>query len=72
MSENSTKSYALVFIPLLIAGGMIAVETFTTFTIDEKMIELVEYMLGGTIIGGLTRKGFNIYKENKKNAEKPT
>ena len=64
MTSNSSK--AMPFIVLLIATFFIAVDTFTEFTISEQMVQLASVILVPLGLGGLVNKGWNVFKEIKK------
>lgn len=58
-------SKIITTIPLLIGALLIAVEYFTEFTVTESQINLVEFMIGGTIFGGVATSGMKKFKEYK-------
>jgi len=58
-------SRIITSIPLLIGALLIGVEYFTDFVVTESQIQLVEFMIGGTIIGGVANSGFKKFKEYK-------
>jgi len=58
-------SKIITALPLLIGALLIGVEYFTDFVVTESQIQLVEFMIGGTIIGGVANSGFKKFKEYK-------
>jgi len=63
MKANYSK--IITALPLLIGALLIGVEYFTEFVVTESQIQLVEFMIGGTIIGGVANSGFKKFKEYK-------
>ncbi len=59
-------SKIITILPLLIGALLILVEYATEFTVTESQIQLVEFMIGGTIIGGVANKGFKRFVDYKK------
>jgi len=63
-------SKIITAIPLAIGALLIGVEYFTEFTVTQSQIDLVEFMIAGTIFGGVANSGmqkFKDYKEKIKN-----
>jgi len=58
-------SKIITAIPLLIGALLILVEYATDFTVTESQIQLVEFMIGGTILGGVANSGFKKFKDYK-------
>jgi len=58
-------SKIITALPLLLGGILILVEYATEFTVTSSQIELVEFMIGGTIFGGVANSGFNKFKAYK-------
>jgi len=58
-------SKILTVVPLLIGALLIGVEYFTEFTVTDSQIQLVEFMIGGTIFGGVATSGMKKFKEYK-------
>lgn len=50
---------------MLIGALLIGVEYFTEFVVTQSQIDLVEFMIGGTILGGVVNSGFKKFKEYK-------
>ena len=63
MSLNYSK--IITVLPLILGGVLILVEFVTDFTVTSSQIELVEFMIGGTILGGVANSGFKKFKEYK-------
>ena len=56
--------------PIVLGLVMIIAEYLTEFTVTESQIQLIEFLIGGTIFGGVANKGFKryiAYKEKIKN-----
>ncbi len=51
--------------PLVLGALLILVEYATEFTVTESQIQLVEFMIGGTIFGGVATSGMKKFKEYK-------
>jgi len=60
-----TYSKLITALPLIIGALLIGVEYFTGFTVTDSQIQLVEFMIGGTIIGGVANSGMKKFKEYK-------
>ncbi len=58
-------SKIITALPLLIGALLIGVEYFSGFIVTDSQIQLVEFMIGGTIIGGVANKGFKRYIDFK-------
>ena len=58
-------SKILTTIPLIIGALLILVEYATEFTVTDSQIQLVEFMIGGTIFGGVATSGMKKFKEYK-------
>ena len=58
-------SKIITTLPLLIGALLIGVEYFTDFTVTDSQIQLVEFMIGGTIFGGVANSGMKKFKEYK-------
>lgn len=58
-------SKILTTIPLVIGALLILVEYATEFTVTDSQIQLVEFMIGGTIFGGVATSGMKKFKEYK-------
>lgn len=58
-------SKIITAIPLLIGALLIGVEYFTGFIVTESQIQLVEFMIGSTVLGGVANSGFKKFKEYK-------
>jgi len=65
MSVSYSKLITLL--PILIGALLIGVEYFSEFTVTQSQIDLVEFMIGGTIIGGVANSGMKKFKEYKEN-----
>jgi len=63
MSKHYSK--IITALPLLIGALLIGVEYFTDFTVTDSQIQLVEFMIGGTILGGVANSGMKKFKEYK-------
>jgi len=63
MSVSYSKLITLL--PILIGAVLIGLEYFTDFTVTQSQIDLVEFMIGGTIIGGVANSGMKKFKEYK-------
>ena len=62
---TSVSSKAIPFLVLAIATGLLAVDVFTDFEIDETHIQLVGVILTPLGLGGLVNKGWNTFKQIK-------
>lgn len=58
-------SKIITTIPLVIGALLILVEYVTEFTVTDSQINLVEFMIGGTIFGGVATSGMKKFKEYK-------
>ena len=58
-------SKIITTIPLVIGALLILVEYATDFTVTDSQIQLVEFMIGGTILGGVATSGMKKFKEYK-------
>jgi len=58
-------SKIITALPLLLGGLLILVEYATDFTVTDSQIQLVEFMIGGTIFGGVATSGMKKFKEYK-------
>lgn len=68
---SSQYSRILTGIPILLGLLMIVANVQFNYEITPEAINLIEFLVGGTIIGGLTRSGYTKYiqyKEKIKNA----
>jgi len=63
MSVSYSK--IITVLPLILGALLIGVEYFTEFTVTDSQIELVEFMIGGTIFGGVANSGMKKFKEYK-------
>lgn len=54
-------------LPLLIGALLIGVEYFTGFIVTDSQIQLVEFMIGSTVIGGTANAGFKRYIKFREN-----
>jgi len=62
---KNSYSKIITALPLLIGALLIGVEYFTNFTVTDSQIQLVEFMIGGTILGGVANSGMKKFKEYK-------
>ena len=58
-------SKIITTIPLVIGALLILVEYATECTVTDSQIQLVEFMIGGTIFGGVATSGMKKFKEYK-------
>ncbi len=58
-------SQIITAIPLAIGALLIGLEYFTGFSVTDSQIELVEFMIGGTIFGGVANSGMKKFKDYK-------
>jgi len=63
MSVSYSKLITLL--PILIGAGLIGLEYFSDFTVTQSQIDLVEFMIAGTIFGGVANSGMKKFKEYK-------
>ncbi len=59
-------SKLLTLAPIIAGLLMIALDYLAEFTITESQVQLIEFMIGGTIIGGVANSGYKrfiAYKE---------
>jgi len=61
----SNYSRILTAIPIILGLLMIAANVQFGYEIDESAINLIEFIVGGTIIGGVSRSGFKKYLKYK-------
>jgi len=61
----SKYSQIITAIPLAIGALLIGLEYFTGFSVTDSQIELVEFMIGGTIFGGVANSGMKKFKDYK-------
>ncbi len=66
---TSISSKAIPFIALAIAGGLLGIDVFTDFVITETHIQLVGVIVTPLGLGGLVNKGWNVYRDIKKQGE---
>ncbi len=62
---NASYSKIITTIPLVIGFLLVGVEYFTDFVVTDSQIQLVEFMIGGTIFGGVANSGMKKFKEYK-------
>lgn len=63
-------SKAITLAPILIGLLMIGLDYLADFTITAEQVQLIEFIIGGTIIGGVANGGFKkyvAYKDKVKN-----
>lgn len=63
-------SKILTLAPILIGLIMIALDYLAEFQMTQSQVQLIEFIVGGTILGGVTNGGFKKYmafKEKQKN-----
>lgn len=58
-------SKIITAIPLAIGALLIGVEYFTGFVVTDSQIQLVEFMIAGTIFGGVANSGMKKFKDYK-------
>jgi len=63
-------SKIITTLPIIIGLLMIGVEFTTEFTITESQVQLIEFIIGGTIFGGVANKGYKRFVEYKTKAIK--
>jgi len=59
-------SQIITLAPIVLGIAMILAEYLADFTVTQSQIQLVEFLIGGTIFGGVANKGFKrfiAYKE---------
>jgi len=63
-----TKHYSKIITAIPIALGLLMIIANVQFgyEIDESAINLIEFLIGSTVLGGLTRGGYTKYLEYKK------
>jgi len=58
-------SKLLTVLPLILGFAFVGLEMFGGFTITESQVSLIEFMIGGTIFGGVATSGMRKFKEYK-------
>lgn len=58
-------SKIITALPLFVGFLLIGVDYFFEFEIKEAHIQLVEFMIGSTIIGGVANKGYKRFIDYK-------
>lgn len=62
---TSTSSKILPFLSIAIAAIFTAIDLFTDYTITQEMINLLVLVLPVTAAGGVIKKGFEIFQQNR-------
>jgi len=60
------SSKFIPFLVLLIVGGFMAVDMFTTYTITDQMLDFAVIILTPMGVGGIAKHAVDIYKSTKK------
>jgi len=58
-------SKAITLAPILIGLIMIGLDFLADFTITQSQVQLIEFIIGGTIFGGVANGGFKRYTAYK-------
>lgn len=62
-----SKHFSKILVTLPIIGGfiMIGIEYLFDFTVNEAHIQLIEFMIGSTIVGGVGNASFKRFTDYK-------